>query len=356
MMNNYNLTYRIIDTLKRSESNDKDSQFCQTYLINDEKEKNETKFILRLIDLENLTNLTEFIKDISWYQQLNHLNLMSLKDCFLIDTKLNLIKPYASFGSCADLLNSNPYGICEQLIAHIIWQTLQAICYLQDRHIMHRGIASKNIYLCGNGRVLLDNFSHCISMISPYDGKLRKQIYDYTDKLKDQVLYLAPEVIYQHTDGYNFKSDIYSLGIVACELANGCNTYINMTYENLSMLYAKIQGSEPMLLDQTQLTEEMITLSDNSNSLYIEEIKKRKYTREFHSFIKSCVSTRLELRSSSDELQMHSFFKSQKRLNHDQHLLNNDMAKLLEIYKKKESINTEIKNIDELFGKYKDSS
>jgi hypothetical protein len=34
-------------------------------------------------------------------------------------------------------------------------------------------------------------------MISPLDGKLRRQIYDYTDSLKDQILYLAPEVIYQ---------------------------------------------------------------------------------------------------------------------------------------------------------------
>jgi len=269
---------------------------------------------------------------------------MSLKDCFLIDTKLYLIKPYASFGSCSDLLNSNPYGIHEQLIAHIIWQTLQALRYLQDRHIMHRAIASKNIYLCDDGRVLLDNFSHCISMISPFDGKLRKQIYDYTDKFKDQILYLAPEIIYQNTEGYNHKSDIYSLGTVACELANGSNTYIDMLYGNLSMLYAKMQGSQPILLDKTQLTEEMIALGDNNNKSYIEEIKKRKYTKEFHSFIKSCISTRLDLRCSSDELQTHSFFKSQKKLNHD------NLTKLLEIYKNKEFINTEIKNLENIFA------
>jgi hypothetical protein len=34
-------------------------------------------------------------------------------------------------------------------------------------------------------------------MISSFDGKLKRQIYDYTDKLADQILYLAPEVIYQ---------------------------------------------------------------------------------------------------------------------------------------------------------------
>ncbi len=59
------------------------------------------------------------------------------------------------------------------------------------------GISSKNIYLCDDGRVLLDNFSHCISMISPFDGKLRRQIHDFTDDLKDEILYLAPEIIYQ---------------------------------------------------------------------------------------------------------------------------------------------------------------
>jgi len=34
-------------------------------------------------------------------------------------------------------------------------------------------------------------------MISPFDGKLRRQIYDYTDDLKNEILYLAPEIIYQ---------------------------------------------------------------------------------------------------------------------------------------------------------------
>ncbi len=62
---------------------------------------------------------------------------------------------------------------------------------------LYSAIATKNLYLYGDGRVLLDNFSHCISMISPFDGKLRRNIYDYTDKFTDQILYLAPEVIYQ---------------------------------------------------------------------------------------------------------------------------------------------------------------
>jgi hypothetical protein len=109
-------------------------------------------------------------------------------------------------------------------------------------------------------------------------------------------------------------------------------------------------------------------MSDQRNISYIEEIKNRRYTKEFHSFIKSCVSIPLEsrykkqnlylktsffiLRCSSDELQAHSFFKYQKKISHSQHLLNNDTIRLLQNYKTKESINPEIQNLEEIFGKY----
>lgn len=41
-------------------------------------------------------------------------------------------------GSCADLLCAHQFGIRESLIAHIMWQLLQALRYLQDRYIIHR--------------------------------------------------------------------------------------------------------------------------------------------------------------------------------------------------------------------------
>lgn len=332
----YSSTYGILDSLKQVAPGAEQYQNSFTYLIFDKKDKNKSKYVLKTIDLEQMTNITEFIKNILWYKQLNHTNLMSIHDCFLLDTKLYLIKPYASLGSCSDLLTIHSSGIREQLIAHIIWQLLQALRYLHDRHIMHRSVSSKNIFLFDNGRVLLDNFSNCISMISPFDGKLRRQIYDYTDNLKDEILYLAPEVIYQNADGYNFKSDVYSLGTVACELANGSNSYIDMPHGYLSMLYAKIRGSEPMLLDQTSLTEEMIALSDESSSAYVEEIRQRRHSKEFHSFVKSCVGSSVEFRSSIDDLCQHSFVKPSKKITANSQLLADDFRKYLGFSKQQE--------------------
>jgi len=40
----------------------------------------------------------------------------------------------------------------------------------------------------------------------------------------------------------------------------------------------------------------VIALSDEESSAYVDEIKQRRHSKEFHSFVKSCVATRLEFR------------------------------------------------------------
>lgn len=59
-------------------------------------------------------------------------------------------------------------------------------------------------------------------------------------------------------------------------------------------------------------------------------------------------------RCSLDELQIHGFFKFQKRLSRDRNSLHSDMVKLLETYEKKRPINKEINHLEEtLCSKYK---
>ncbi|CAF0870008.1 unnamed protein product, partial [Didymodactylos carnosus] len=284
MPKDYRRAYNIIDLL--DEKND-DWISKSIYLAIDNKDVSKTKFVIKVIDLDKMTNFTKYIKEISWYGQLSHINLMSMRECFIIDSKLYFIKTYAQFGSCRDILHSNPFGIRENLIAIIMWQVVQALRYLKDKHIMHRSVATKNIYICDDGRVVLDHFCHCISMMS--DGKLRRQIYDYDDNLKEEILYLAPEIIFQNTDGYNVKSDVYSLGVTACELANGTHSYANLDYTHILLI--KAQGVQPYLLDQTQVSTEMLEQSDTQTEPFLNEIKKRRYSKDFHSFVACCVAT-----------------------------------------------------------------
>ena len=55
--------------------------------------------------------------------------------------------------------------------------------------------------------------------------------------------------LFQNLLGYNEKSDIYSLGVVVCEIANGLIPFSEMP--NTYMLLEKMKGTEPKLLDSS---------------------------------------------------------------------------------------------------------
>ncbi|KAG2459436.1 STRAB protein, partial [Polypterus senegalus] len=108
-------------------------------------------------------------------------------------------------------------------------------------------IKASHILLCGDGRVCLTGLRSLCSMMQ--HGKRSRVVFDIPENSASILPWLSPEVLRQDLHGYDVKSDSYSLGITACELASGRVPFQNV--HPTLMLLQKLSGTPFSLLDTT---------------------------------------------------------------------------------------------------------
>lgn len=139
------------------------------------------------------------------------------------------------------------------------------------------------------------------------------QAYDYPKKPQRLLKHLAPEILEQNILGYNYKSDIYSIGILCCELANGAMPFDNIGPDEI--LFYKLIGDMPKPLDSN--SEEMMLFKEHFNMLEIsskqryQQYDKRQFTSAFHDFTTNCcLHIEPSNRPTASDLLNHEFIKT----------------------------------------------
>lgn len=151
------------------------------------------------------------LKEVKLLQSLDHPNVIRYLDSFITDNDLVIVVEWAAAGDLKRQLRKaqeRGVGFEERIIWKYFSQMCDAMLHLREKRIMHRDLKPANIFLTLDGTVKVGDLG------------LSRELSEHTVQAHSKVgtpLYMSPEVL--RGDGYDFKSDIWSLGCMLYELA-----------------------------------------------------------------------------------------------------------------------------------------
>uniref|UniRef100_A0A2K6QM19 STE20-related kinase adapter protein alpha n=1 Tax=Rhinopithecus roxellana TaxID=61622 RepID=A0A2K6QM19_RHIRO len=276
--------------------------------------------------------VTSFMAYGEWERVLGRKGLLGLCcqiACFPPPLPFTASVQFFSPGSAKDLICTHFMdGMNELAIAYILQGVLKALDYIHHMGYVHRSVKASHILISVDGKVYLSGLRSNLSMIS--HGQRQRVVHDFPKYSVKVLPWLSPEVLQQNLQGYDAKSDIYSVGITACELANGHVPFKDMPATQ--MLLEKLNGTVPCLLDTSTIPAEELTMSPSrsvansglSDSLTTSTPRPsngdspshpyhRTFSPYFHHFVEQCLQRNPDARPSASTLLNHSFFKQIKR-------------------------------------------
>jgi len=165
------------------------------------------------------SNIKDITTEIRIMKASVHPNIVNYINSYIVDDKLWVVMEYMAAGCLTEVLNQfDMVKLTERHIATICNETLKGLNYMHALNCIHRDIKSDNVLLGGNGEVKLADFGYAAQL-------------DKNKVVRNTVVgtpyWMSPELI--HGNNYDTKVDIWSLGIMCMEMAEGQPPYIDHT-------------------------------------------------------------------------------------------------------------------------------
>uniref|UniRef100_UPI00358E489B TRAF2 and NCK-interacting protein kinase-like isoform X3 n=1 Tax=Myxine glutinosa TaxID=7769 RepID=UPI00358E489B len=228
--------------------------------------------------------LTELKLEISMLQKYsNHPNIATFYGAFVKKGPNNqedllwLVMEYCGAGSVTDMIKSNKgHSLKEEWIAYICREILKGLAHLHQHRVIHRDIKGQNVLLTEKAEVKLVDFG----VSAQLDRTMGRN-----NTFIGTPYWMAPEVIVCEKDPsatYDYRSDLWSLGITAIEMAEGV----------------------PPLCDMHPMRALFLIPKDPPPRL-----KGKKWTPRFQQFTQTCLMKDYRQRPPTDLLLKHPFVR-----------------------------------------------
>ncbi|CAG8610394.1 5342_t:CDS:10 [Cetraspora pellucida] len=234
------------------------------------KKSSQTTVAIKIIPFSSVDKLKIIKNELTIMKTSRHPNIVEYIGCHCTSDSIWVVMEFMEV-SLADLI-ADELQMSELQIALVTQEILKALAYLHGQRRIHRDVRSDNVLLNARGDIKLTDFGHAVQLT---DTEPHRKSFIGTP------YWMAPEVI--KTLPYDTKVDIWSLGVLLIEMAEGAPPYMDMPpLKAISLIVQK-------------------GLPDLSNP----ELR----SDAFKDFIASCTEADVSKRKTAEEMLSHPFLE-----------------------------------------------
>lgn len=224
-----------------------------------------------------LSQIAALKNEIAMQHLSSHANVVRYHNSYIHrpSERLWIAMEYVHGGTLTEVIGPT-IKIPESHIAFVCRELLQALAYMHRKHRLHRDLKSDNI-LCGfDGSVKIADFGFAAGLTQ--EQQRRKSAVG-------TVFWMAPELVSAEKSGagYGLLVDVWALGIILLELAEG----------------------EPPHLHVPPVRALMLIVTQPAPQLK----KPKEWSPEFRHFLGKCLHKDPAKRSGSEQLLLHPFLR-----------------------------------------------
>lgn len=233
-----------------------------------------------MVELEWLQAPLEDIgREIQVMSLSSHPNVLPFSTAFVQGADLWIVMPLLTGGSVLSLMScAFKDGLPEHYAVYVLHCVCKALEYFHGNGQVHRDVKAANLMLDLNGNAMLSDYGMMGWMVEGGWDRKQRQTFIGTP------CWMAPEVMEQ-ASGYDYKADVWSLGIAAIELAQGRAPYNNCP--PMKVLFLTLQNPPPAITGGAA----------------------EKFSTKFHDFVAQCLQKDPKMRPSIKQLLNHPLFE-----------------------------------------------
>eukprot|EP01080_Neovahlkampfia_damariscottae_P010891 gene10891-3595_t len=236
-------------------------------------------YLVEIFLIDENTNLGGIENNIFMNATSKHQNILEYKNCYSNDQELWICYENIPNGltlshelDIADKFKQTQnFLFSEFRIGCILRDILLALNYLHNNLRIHGDIKSQNVFIDNHGRVKIYGFDYAVQLENKKDKCRSDQGTPH---------YMAPEII--RGSEYDIAVDVWSLGILSLEMAEGCTPHAELP--PLRALYIIATQPPPKLKNPNDWSPEFV---DFIHCCLIKNPKKRRSVFELlqHPFV-----------------------------------------------------------------------